>query len=384
MQVALVDPSLFTLPYDRALMGGLSGAGHEVTLYARRPGPEDGEAGGIALVPHFYRVAESRTVRALPGRVRLAVKGLDHAASMLGLLRRLRAAPPDVIHFQWLPLPLVDRRLLPAFRAVAPLVLTVHDTNPFNGDPSAGLQQRGFFDSLALFDRLIVHTAQGRERLVRAGLDAARIAVLPHGLLLTPPARAPDPMQGPLSFLLFGKIKPYKGLDVLIDAFAALPPALRTQARLHVVGKPYMDLAPLLAQAERCGVALTLEPRFVPDAELPALFGPGVIAVFPYREIEASGVLSIAMACARPIVASRLGNFAETITEGREGHLVPPGDAPALTSALARLLADRDHAAACSAASRQTIDAVPGWTAIGRQTAAVYDAVTGRTLAAAA
>lgn len=373
MRVALVDPSLFTLPYDRALAGGLRRAGHEVTLFGRKPGPDDGEAGDD-VVPHFYRAADSRLGRALPGPLRLGLKGLDHAASMLGLLRRLRRDRPDVIHFQWLPLPVVDRRLLGAFRAVAPLVLTVHDTNPFNGDPSAGLQQRGFFQGLAGFGRLIVHTAQGKARLQRSGIPPERLRVLPHGLLMPPPPRVPDRMDGPVTFLLFGKVKPYKGLDVLIEAFAALPAHLQEQARLRVVGKPYMDLAPLLALAERLGVRgrLDVEPRFVRDDEMPGLFGPGVVAVFPYREIEASGVLSIALACGRPVVASDLGNFAETLTDGVEGHLVPPGDAAALAGAMAHLLRDRAFAASCAAAARRLVDAVPGWDEIGRLTAGVY------------
>ena len=374
MRVALIDPSLFTLPYDRALAGGLRDAGHHPTLFGRAPGPDDSAADGIDLVPHFYRLSDGAAGRRLPRPVRLGLKGIDHALSMLGLLRRLRRERPDIIHFQWLPLPMMDRRFLPAFAAVAPLVLTVHDTNPFNGDPSARLQGRGFFMALGGFARLIVHTAQGRERLQAAGVPGHRIAVLPHGTLLDAPERAPDPMTGPVTFLLFGKIKPYKGVDVLMEAFAALPDRLRAGAGLRVVGKPYMDLAPLYALAERLGIAAQtrIEPRFVDDAEIPALFAPGTVAVFPYREIEASGVLSMALACGRPVLASRLGTFAEMLADGVQGALVPPGDTPALSAAMARLLEDRSHAAACAGAARRLAGEGPGWDEIGRLTAAVY------------
>ena len=183
-------------------------------------------------------------------------------------------------------------------------------------------------------------------------------------------------MDGPITFLLFGKVKPYKGLDVLIEAFAAIPPHLRGDARLRVVGKPYMDLTPLTALADRLGVRgrLTIEPRFVLDDELPGLFSTSVIAVFPYREIEASGVLSIALACGRPVIASNLGNFAETLQDGVQGHLVPPDDIPALSAAMTHMLADRAFAASCASAARRLVDAVPNWDDIGRLTAAVYRA----------
>lgn len=377
MRVALIDPSLFTLPYDRALAGGLSRAGHDVTLFGRRPGPDDSDTDGVDLAPHFYRMTESRLVRGLPKPVRLGLKGLDHAVSMLGLLRRLRRERPDVIHFQWLPLPVVDRQLLAAFRRVAPLVLTVHDTNPFNGDPSAGLQQRGFFRSLAEFGTLIVHTVQGQTRLRGSGIAAERLVLLPHGTLLASPHCVADPMDSPMTFLLFGKVKPYKGLDVLIRAFAAVPEPLRRGAKVRVVGKPYMDLAPLSAMADQLGVLdqLVIEPRFVTDVEVPGLFAPGTVAVFPYREIEASGVLSIALACGRPVIASDLGNFAETIVDGLQGHLVPPDDVPALSEAMAHMLADRAFAASCGRQARALADAVPSWDEIARLTAAAYQGV---------
>ncbi len=386
MRVALIDPSLFTLPYDRALAQGLQAAGHAVRLYARAPGANDNDAAGVDLVDAFYRVAGSSLVASLPGRLRLGIKGLDHAASMLLLQRRLRAERPDIIHFQWLPLPVLDRRMLAGFAAIAPLVLTVHDTNPFNGDPSAALQARGFFACMPAFARVIVHTEQGRARLLAQGVAADRLLLMPHGPLVEAQDAPPDPMQGPLQLVLFGKIKPYKGVDVLIEAFAALPPALRSQARLHVVGKPYMDLAPLHALAQARGVAdrLTVEPRFVADGEMAAIFPAGSVAVFPYREIEASGVMSIALAHGRPIVASAIGNFAETLQDGVHGHLVAPGDVPALTAALAHLIGDRDFAASCARAAGRLARAAPGWAEIGRRTADVYAGMLARAALVAA
>jgi glycosyltransferase involved in cell wall biosynthesis len=377
MHVALIDPSLFTLPYDRGLAEGLESTGHKVTLFGRKSAAQDNAADGISLAPHFYRVANSRAARGLPKHLRLALKGIDHAVSMLRLPAALRRQKVDVIHFQWLVLPLIDSRMLARLRQVAPLVLTVHDTKPFNGDPSAGVQQRGFMSALAAFDRLIVHTRQGWERMVEAGVPSDRLALVPHGHLVEPPpTTATDRMDGVVTFLLFGKIKPYKGLDLLIEAFASMPPDLQAQARIRVVGKPYMDLAPFYAQAARLGIAdrLEIEPRFIDDDEIPSIFGPGVVAVFPYREIEASGVLSIALAHGRPVIASELGNFAETITDGLQGNLVPPEDATSLGLAMAHLLSDRAFAAQCSVEASALFRSIPSWREIGRLTGGVYRA----------
>jgi glycosyltransferase involved in cell wall biosynthesis len=300
---------------------------------------------------------------------------------MWRLIKRLRREAPDVIHVQWLPLPVMDRAFLGALRRVAPIVLTVHDTNPFNGEASASIQRKGVETCLFQFDRLIVHTKQGEGRLQKLGIPKERITVLPHGMLVDPVPAASDAMNGRLTFLMFGKIRPYKGADLLIKAFAALPPSLRAQARVRIVGKPYMDVAVLQAQAAAAGVAVEIETGFVAEEDIPALFSPGTVAVFPYREIEASGVLFLALAHGRPIIASRLGAFGELLTDGRQGALVPVDDAAALTAALQRMISDRGFAAACAKEVQELAGSVPGWDKIAESTVAVYrEAARARTL----
>jgi len=379
MRVALVDPSLFTLPYDTALASGLQAVGHDVVLFGRRPGRDDNAADGIRLEQSFYRVAAAPAVTALPKRLRLGIKGLDHIVSMAAFGRRIGQWRPDVIHFQWLALPLLDRCFLPQLRRIAPLVLTVHDTNPFNGNPAAFVQKLGITASLACFDRFIVHTEQGRARLAQQGIDQAHVTVMPHGLLGAPDAKAEasDTMQGRLTFLLFGKLKPYKGADLLIEAFGRLPEELRRKACVRIVGKPYMDVGPLHALARRLGIEteVGIEPRFVDDNQVASLFGPQVVATFPYREIEASGVLSLAIAYGRPILASRLGGFAEQIEDNVHGAVVPPEDPAALSAAMARFVTDRAFTEGCARNVHRLAAGVPGWDAIARRTAAVYAAV---------
>ena len=141
-----------------------------------------------------------------------------------------------------------------------------------------------------------------------------------------------------------------------------------------MTGRSFLDLEPFLRLARARGVAdrIAIEPGFVAPADVPGLFGPGVVAVFPYREIEASGVLTHAIAAGRPIIASRIGSFAETLQDGVHGLLVPKEDIDALAAAMARLAADRRFAASCAAAVRALSAAVPGWDLIARRTAEVY------------
>ncbi len=381
MRISLVDPSLFTLPYDRALASALHRAGDAVILHGRPLRPDDGDPGDIALRPDFYPLSEHARARRLPAPLRLGLKGADHAASLLRFAAALRACHPDIIHVQWLPLPWLDAPMLRWLQRVAPLVMTVHDTCPFNGNPAASLQRIGFHRALKIFDRLIVHTDQGRSRLQAMGIPSARIAVIPHGPLAEPrAASAPD--TGHVQFLLFGKIKPYKGADLLIEAFGRLPAALRDRARLRIVGQPHMPLDPLLRRASELGVGthMRIEPDFVADSDIRALFGPTTVAVFPYREIEASGVLSLAIAHGTPILASRLGAFAEMLTHGTHGLLFEPGDIDGLADALAHAITDAAWRASAGTAVRALADTMPSWTDIADRTRLLYRDVrrTGR------
>jgi glycosyltransferase involved in cell wall biosynthesis len=384
MKIAVIDPSLYTWPYDAELVGALRAAGHDAMLYGKALPARDARRDSPILAPLFYRSLAEVEKESGPRIVFLARKGLSHVASMARLLRELRRARPDVIHVQWLLFPAADRMFLGALRKVAPLVLTVHDTNPFNANPAMRVQAVGAIAIMRAFDRLIVHTAQGAERLAAHGLARERITVIPHGLLHRPePAPPPPATDGAkLAFLQFGMVKPYKGIDVLIRAVAALPPAVRARCAIAVVGRPEMDVAPLAALARELGVAdaIRFDFRFVPDDELARLMREAAVLLFPYREIEASGVLMSALAWARPVVATRIGLFAEIIVDGRDGLLVPPDDPAALAAAIARMTEDRALVARMADAARALADTVPTWPEIARRTLSVYDAARAHVL----
>ena len=113
------------------------------------------------------------------------------------------------------------------------------------------------------------------------------------------------------------------------------------------------------------------------DDELPGLFGPGTVATFPYREIEASGVLALALAHGRPILASQIGGFAETLAEGVHGQLVEPDDPASLAAAMTRFLDNPTFMAECASNVAALARAMPTWPEIARSTAAIYAAARG-------
>jgi len=197
------------------------------------------------------------------------------------------------------------------------------------------------------------------------------VTVIPHGVLhpsgddALPPELAG--VEGPVA-LFFGLLRPYKGLDVLLDAWRGIE-----GAELWVVGMPRMDTAALRASAPP-GVRFV--ERFVPDAQVAALFRRADLAVLPYREIDQSGVLFTALGAGTPLVLSAVGGFPEVAAEGA-AELVPPGDAAALRTTLARLLADPAARERLAAGARLAAVERYGWDAIARRHLDLYARLAG-------
>jgi glycosyltransferase involved in cell wall biosynthesis len=374
MHIALIDPSLFTLPYDLKLAQGLQQVGCEVDLFGKAMPGEP--AGAVPLRPHFYNELAGLGAERWPAGLGKAAKGLAHLRGMWRLAEILERERPDIIHFQWLPLPIIDRAFLARLRRVAPLIVTAHDSEPFNGNAGAALQQVGALDILARFDRVIIHTEQARRRLTAQGLAPARLRKIAHGFLdddepaPLPPLTA-DP-AAPVRFLLFGKLKPYKGADLLVEALRRLDPAIRARVEVLIAGKPYMETRSLEAAIAELGGSLRCDFRFFAEAEMRALFAAADVLVFPYREIDMSGVLMAALKTARPILASRIGGFAELLEDGRHGVLAAPGDVDALAAGITRLVREPETRRAMAAAIVDLAGAIPSWQQIGQATLALY------------
>jgi glycosyltransferase involved in cell wall biosynthesis len=186
MKIAIIDPSLFTLPYDHQLCHSLGTKGLEVFLV----GSKDINGYNISsdqytTINHYYKITnklKGKNTRKF-NKVRLLIKGIEHLIDTLLLIRKIKKMKPEIVHFQWLPLPLIDRILIKSIMKNYKLVLTVHDTNLFLGSASSKLQLIGFNNTVSLFDKIIVHTNYSKNKLEEKQIvPPDKIAVVPHGI----------------------------------------------------------------------------------------------------------------------------------------------------------------------------------------------------------
>jgi glycosyltransferase involved in cell wall biosynthesis len=363
MRVQLVDPSAFTPPYDRALAAALAREGADVELLTSRflYGPVPA-ADGYRVRECFYRRSAAR---GLDAPARRAFKLAEHLPDM-ARLRRL--ADADVLHYQWLTVPALDARLLPPRR---PRVMTAHYVLPPQPSRRQLTAARRAFGAM---DAVIAHSEHGARRLREVvGLAPERVHVIHHGAfeyLTRLPDERPLPVElegaeGPV-ILFFGLLRPYKGIDTLLEAFRRVD-----GAELWVAGNPRMDVEPLRRLAAEAPGRVRFLTRFVEDAEIPAMMRRADVVVLPYRDAEQSGVLYAALAFGKPLVLSAVGGFPEVAGQGA-ARLVPPEDPADLAGALSELVGDEAARRELGEAAARAAAGAYSWGEAARRTLALY------------
>lgn len=391
LRIAMVDPSLFSAPYDAELCRALSGAGHDVVLHCRPVrGEEPYALDAIAVEAAFYPMSERlRRTAGVPSRFSSVLKVPEHALDMWRLVRRLMKDPPDVVHVQWTVVPVVDRLAIQRLRRVSTVIVTAHNTLPMHGDVRRSISTLGWAGPLRAADHVIVHTAHGKTELTAHEVAAAAISVVPHGLLPSgllpecvsePPgerSRGGPRSEGPLRILFFGRLRPYKGLDTLLRALAVVLAADEAAARLRVAGDALMATAPLQQLADDLGIgaAVDWDLGFLTEAEADQAMEDADVLALPYRHIDASGVLMKGLLHGKAIVASRISGFTDLIHDGRNGLLVEVDDPADLGAALLRLSHDQTLRSTLEDGAKRSAEAVTSWDAIAQSTEAVYRSV---------
>jgi glycosyltransferase involved in cell wall biosynthesis len=308
-----------------------------------------------------------------PGsRTRRLSKLADHVPDMLRF-RRL-AGGADVVHLQWLTMPLLDAHLLPD----RPLVLTAHDLLPREPRPGQLRAQLRLFDRV---DAIVVHSDYGRRQLVeRLGVATGKVHVIHHGAFehVAAGPRAPLPAElasaadGAPVVLFMGLLRPYKGLDTLLRAWRQV-----SGAQLWIAGRPMMPLEALRAASPD---SVRWVPRFLTEGEIAALLERADIVVLPYSRTERfdqSGVLASALAFGKPAVVSDVGGFSELAATGA-ARLVAADDPDALGAALAELTSDAAGRGRMAAAALAAARGPYSWEQAARETLALYERVRRR------
>jgi glycosyltransferase involved in cell wall biosynthesis len=297
-----------------------------------------------------------------PGRARVGADISMHSADQVAptfdginwsylpsVPRALRFASlqdPDVVVLQWwtaTSLPAYAAILRWARRRSVPVVIELHEgihaaeaKFPLVGSVARAALRR----LLRRADAYVVHSTYDRDRFcAEFDLDADRVAVVhvaTFGVDVGELEHHPRRTSDECTVFFFGTIRPYKGLENLVEAFDALPRDDATSWRLLVVGESWEGwrepLDKIASSPRRAEIELV--NRYVHDDEIAGFFARADVVVLPYLVSSASGPLHMAMNAGLPVVTTNVGGLAEVAEKYAGAVIVEPGSAPALVGAI--------------------------------------------------
>ncbi len=362
--------------YNIELARGLYSAGVPNRLYTCDETPETSEPGVTVLKP--FKGIYGKTPRFWRG-----LKFILGLCRCLGDLRRQRVTVAHLHYFQYGIRELaccVALKLL-GIRVVA----TVHDVNPFSNPELLTL----FKPIIKLSDHLIVHnhfSARMLQQKAAALPQMPPVSVINMGNFLGS-TRLVDRLEAkellalPISeptLLFFGQIKPEKGLEELLSAFA-IHKHRGGAGRLLVAGRPMAnDPVDYEKKADELGITshVTFQLAYIPEVDVGLYYSAADLILLPYREIYQSAVLIMAMSYGRAVLVSDLAPMMEVVEEGVNGLSFRAGNIDSLADVLGHALADSGRLAELGRNAAADMRDNYSWENIGARISAVYASQT--------
>jgi glycosyltransferase involved in cell wall biosynthesis len=305
-----------------------------------------------ALYPGRARVGDTLTDQDYPPEMQV-FDGIDWywLPSMLQALRFLRRHRPEVVLFQWWTGAVLHSYVLIALAARlqgARIIIEIHeiqDTGEARMAPVRSYVQRFGRWLMGMADAYLVHSEFDRVALgMSFPIGQRRVRVVRHGPFShyavdesTPLREVSDDM---CNILFFGTIRPYKGLEDLVQAFELLV-SEGEPCWLTVVGETWEDWTQPIEMIERSKHRdrITLVNYYVPDAEVSRWFAGADVVSLPYRRSSASGPLHLTMDAGLPVVVTDVGGLGEATKSYDGAVLVPAADPSSLCDGLRRAMA---------------------------------------------
>jgi len=288
----------------------------------------------------------------------------------------------DLLHAQWWSLPLACIYFIVClgFRLRRrPVVFTVHNILQHGRSPAYKIITRILFK---MGDHFIVHSASNMGQLAEIyKIPPERITWIPHGPLDLHVKNDldRDSIRDSMGFdpgdrviLMFGAIRPYKGVDTALEAFAKVRHEV-PEARLLIAGRLWEDWDPYERLIRELGIAdyIKTDLRYIPSEEVCSFFLVSDLVILPYKSFDSqSGIGATAISFRKPMIVTDVGGLPETVADQR--YVVPPRNPEALARSLIECLQDPDRLAEMSAGADEIAEKI-SWPVVARKTWSIYE-----------
>jgi starch synthase len=208
-------------------------------------------------------------------------------------------------------------------------------------------------------DAIAVPSSFAQRSFLDLGVPAHKVHVLPYGVHLANFGKIADPAKNAFEVLFVGGVALRKGVPYLLEAFKLIR---HPNKRLRIVGSMSPCFRQVLGRLPQNNVEF-VGP--VPQSLLPDMMSRSHVLVLPSVEDGFGLVLSQALACGCPVIASTNTGAADLINDGEEGFIVPIRDVKSLTERIQRFADDPELYRRMSEAALRRVQKIGGWTQYG-------------------
>lgn len=256
-----------------------------------------------------------------------------------------------------------DVPILLGRRSKVPYLMVLHDALPHRGD-DVPLRDALLKREIEEADGVVALTEHVRTILCNEyGYPVDRAWVAPHGVFPYGAPAATKPEGSKLRLLFFGRIMPYKGLDLLLDAYTTLR---KEQCPVELVIRGSGDLAPYAAQLAGLD-DVTIDRRWIAENEIGPIFQEADIVVLPYHAASQSGVIATAYAVGVPVVVTPVGGLVEQVKHEQTGLIATAPTAAAIADAIRRMVHEPALRQRCAEGARHEAETALSWGVIANQ-----------------
>jgi glycosyltransferase involved in cell wall biosynthesis len=310
------------------------------------------------------------------------IKVVEYPVNIIETVFILYKNKISIVHFQTVNQ--IELLMIAVFKIIGiKIIYTIHNVKPRHQNFKF-YHPRLYKLIYGFCDHLVIHSEQGRQEICELfAISPDKVSVIPHGdykFFMNDQSLTKEEakinlglMPDDKTILFFGAIRESKGLKNIV---LALPDIIKCvkHIKLLIVGEPCHDYSiyRALINSGKLEDYVYEDLKYIQNQEVSKYFSAADIVVLPYNDITQSGVLQIAYAFGKPVIATAIGGFLEAVLDGKNGFLFPKDDIKCLSQKVIEILSDQDKMTAMGDYSRYLSDNKYSWDTISEETSKIY------------
>ncbi len=308
------------------------------------------------------------------------MKGLFYLFSWIKFCFYVFREKPTIIHLHDFKIPFLEYYLIKLFHwQKIKVVCSAHNVT-HHEKQAATHYLKLLYNS---YDRIIAHAKDNKQKLVAAfNVDAEKIHVIPVGeySFLAGELKDKTAARKLLGIsanrkvvLFFGYIRKYKGIGVLLESVAIARQSI-PEIFLIIAGEPKEDFSIYEQTINKLNLAdiILSEIKYIPVEDISTYFSASDVVALPYLNIYQSGILYLAYAYQRPVIATNVGGLPEVVEENKSGFIVPPNDPTEFARAIEKSFSDLNKLERMGRYAYQKAKQDYSWEGIAEKMVVVY------------